>query len=101
MQFVISQDFDQFENEIRKLAGGGAGGQGGGRKPNSQGERKLVDSRIRFLSCGIVKTLPDDTIFSDWLVLEFRTQQLGFSESRILFIALSIQPMLSDDQFSN
>lgn len=60
VQFVISQDFDQFENEIRKLAGRG---QGGGRKPNSQGERSLWTPESAF-SHVVLSRLCQMTLFS-------------------------------------
>ena len=56
-------------------------------KQNSQGERKLVDSRLCFPSCGVLTTVPEDSALPNWWILELKTQQLGFAVSRILFIA--------------
>ena len=57
------------------------------RKPCRQttGERKRVDCRLCFLLCVVINSVLNDSARLDWLVLECKTQQLGFAESWVLF----------------
>lgn len=59
--------------------------------PNSQGERKLVDTTQRSARSQVVSLRPcEDSALPDWWVPEFKTQRLDFAESSSLFIALTI-----------
>ena len=48
------------------------------------GERKHVDSRFCFL-LHVINSVLNDSVLLDWLVIECKTQQLGFAASWVLF----------------